>query len=44
MVSPLIMRAILEHSFLPCAGPEDFDAPAYFQHTLDLALDGLRKR
>jgi AcrR family transcriptional regulator len=44
MVSPLIMRAILEHSFLPCAGPEDFDPPAYFEHTLGLLLDGLRKR
>jgi AcrR family transcriptional regulator len=44
MVSPLVMRAILEHSFLPCAGPEDFDVPAYFEHTLGLALDGLRKR
>jgi AcrR family transcriptional regulator len=45
MVSPLIMRAILEHSFLPCcAGPDDFDAPAYFQHTLALVLDGLRTR
>jgi AcrR family transcriptional regulator len=44
MVSPLIMRAILEHSFLPCAGPEDFDVPAYFEHTLGLVLDGLRTR
>jgi len=44
LVAPLIMRAILEHSFLPCAGPEDFDAPAYFEHTLGLVLDGLRKR
>ncbi|SRR3990172_126769 len=44
LVSPLIMRAILEHSFLPCAGPEDFDVPAYFEHTLGLALDGLRTR
>jgi AcrR family transcriptional regulator len=44
MVSPLIMRAILEHSFLPCAGPEDFDVPAYFDHTLGLVIDGLRKR
>jgi AcrR family transcriptional regulator len=44
MVSPLIMRAILEHSFLPCAGPEDFDVPAYFKHTLELVLDGLRAR
>jgi len=44
LVSPLIMRCILEHSFLPCAGPEDFDTPAYFQHTLDVVLDGLRKR
>jgi len=46
MVAPLIMRAILEHSFLRCgcAGPEDFDAPAYFEHTLGLVLDGLRAR
>jgi AcrR family transcriptional regulator len=44
MVSPLIMRAILEHSFLPCAGPEDFNTPAYFEHTLGLVLDGLRAR
>ncbi len=44
IVSPLIMRAILEHSFLPCAGPEDFDVPAYFEHTLGLVLDGLRTR
>ena len=36
------MRAILEHSFLPCAGPEDFNVPAYFEHTLDLLLNGLR--
>src|SRR5215510_823414 len=42
LVSPLIMRAILEHSFLPCAGPEDFNVPAYFEHTLDLLLNGLR--
>ncbi|MGH8700218.1 MAG: TetR/AcrR family transcriptional regulator [Burkholderiales bacterium] len=44
LVAPLIMRCILEHSFLPCAGPEDFDVPAYFEHTLGLVLDGLRKR
>jgi AcrR family transcriptional regulator len=44
IVAPLIMRAILEHSFLPCAGPEDFDVPAYFEHTLGLVLDGLRTR
>jgi len=44
IVAPLIMRAILEHSFLPCAGPEDFDVPAYFAHTLDLILDGLHTR
>ncbi len=44
IVAPLIMRAILEHSFLPCAGPEDFDTPAYFEHTLGLVLDGLRTR
>ncbi len=44
LVSPLIMRAIIEHSFLPCAGPEDFDVPAYFDHTLGLVLDGLRTR
>jgi hypothetical protein len=43
MVSPLILRCILEHSFLPCAEPEDFDTPAYFQHTLDVLIDGLRK-
>jgi AcrR family transcriptional regulator len=42
LVAPLIMRAILEHSFLPCAGPEDFNVPAYFDHTLDLLLNGLR--
>jgi AcrR family transcriptional regulator len=44
IISPLVMRAILEHSFLPCAGPEDFDAPAYFEHTVGLVLDGLRTR
>ena len=44
IVAPLMMRAILEHSFLPCAGPEDFDVPAYFEHTLGLVLDGLRTR
>ena len=44
LVAPLMMRAILEHSFLPCAGPEDFDVPAYFEHTLGLVLDGLRTR
>ncbi|MGH8699336.1 MAG: TetR/AcrR family transcriptional regulator, partial [Burkholderiales bacterium] len=44
IVAPLIMRCILEHSFLPCAGPEDFDVPAYFEHTLGLVLDGLRTR
>ena len=44
LIAPLIMRAILEHSFLPCAGPEDFDVPAYFEHTLGLVLDGLRTR
>jgi len=42
MIAPLIMRAILEHSFLPCAGPEKFNVPAYFEHTLDLLLNGLR--
>jgi AcrR family transcriptional regulator len=42
LVSPLIMRAILQHSFLACAGPEDFDVPAYFEHTLDLLVNGLR--
>jgi AcrR family transcriptional regulator len=42
IVSPLVMRAILEHSFLPCAGPEDFNVPAYFEHTLALLLNGLR--
>ena len=44
VVAPLIMRALLQHSFLRCAGPEDFDVPAYFEHTLGLVLDGLRKR
>jgi AcrR family transcriptional regulator len=42
LVAPLIMRTLLQHSFLPCAGPDAFDAPAYFDHTLDLLLDGLR--
>jgi AcrR family transcriptional regulator len=42
LVSPLIMRSIIQHSFLPCAGPEDFDVPAYFAHTVDLLMDGLR--
>jgi AcrR family transcriptional regulator len=42
LISPLIMRSILQHSFLACAGPEDFDVPAYFEHTLDLVLNGLR--
>jgi AcrR family transcriptional regulator len=42
LVSPLIMRSILQHSFLACAGPEDFDVPAYFAHTVDLVLNGLR--
>lgn len=44
LVAPLIMRCILEHSFLLCSGPEDFDVPAYFEHTLGLVLDGLRTR
>lgn len=42
LVSPLIMRSILQHSFLACAGPEDFDVPDYFAHTVDLVLNGLR--
>jgi AcrR family transcriptional regulator len=42
LVAPLIMRSILQHSFLACAGPDDLDAPAYFDHTLDLMLNGLR--
>jgi AcrR family transcriptional regulator len=42
LVAPLIMRTILQHSFLPCAGPDAFEAPAYFDHTLDLMLNGLR--
>ena len=42
IMAPLIMRTILEHSFLPCAGPEDFNAPAYFDSLLDLVLNGLR--
>jgi AcrR family transcriptional regulator len=42
IVSPLIMRTILQHSFLPCAGPEDFDVPAYFASMVDLVLNGLR--
>ncbi|HSD41571.1 MAG TPA: TetR/AcrR family transcriptional regulator [Burkholderiales bacterium] len=42
LISPLIMRSIIQHSFLPCAGPEDFDVPAYFAHTTDLLLNGLR--
>lgn len=42
LVSPLIMRSILQHSFLACAGPEDFDVPAYFEHTVDLLVNGLR--
>ena len=44
LVAPLIMRAILEHSFLACVGPDKVDTPAYFAHTLDLILDGLRTR
>ena len=44
LIAPLIMRALLEHSFLRCAGPDHVDAPAYFAHTLDLMLDGLRAR
>jgi AcrR family transcriptional regulator len=42
VMAPLIMRSILQHSFLPCAGPEDFDVPAYFEHTLDLFVNGMR--
>jgi hypothetical protein len=42
LVSPLIMRSILQHSFLACAGPDDFDVPAYFGHTVDLLLNGLQ--
>jgi AcrR family transcriptional regulator len=42
VMAPLIMRSILQHSFLPCAGPEDFDVPAYFEHTLDLLVNGMR--
>ncbi len=51
LVAPLIMRALLQHSFLPCVGSDKFDpradkldTPAYFAHTLDLIVDGLRKR
>jgi hypothetical protein len=43
LISPLIMRSIIQHSFLPCAAPEDFDVPAYFAHTTDLLLNGLRR-
>jgi AcrR family transcriptional regulator len=42
IMAPLIMRSILQHSFLPCAGGTDFDAPAYFDSLLDLVLNGLR--
>jgi AcrR family transcriptional regulator len=41
LISPLIMRTILQHSFSPCAGP-DIDARAYIDHTVDLMLNGLR--
>jgi AcrR family transcriptional regulator len=44
LFAPLIMRALLEHSFLPCVGPDNVDAPAYLKHTLDLMVDGLRTR
>ena len=44
LVAPLIMRALLQHSFLACVGPDKIDTPAYFAHTLDLILDGLRTR
>ena len=42
VMAPLIMRTILQHSFLPCAGGDSFDAPAYFDSMLDLVLNGLR--
>jgi AcrR family transcriptional regulator len=41
VMAPLIMRSILQHSFLPCAGAHDVDAPAYFETMLDLVLNGL---
>ena len=42
LFAPLIMRALPQHSFLPCVGPDNVDAPAYLAHTLDLMVDGLR--
>jgi AcrR family transcriptional regulator len=42
VMAPLIMRTILQHSFLPCAGGDTFDTPAYFDSMLDLVLNGLR--
>jgi AcrR family transcriptional regulator len=44
LFAPLIMRALLQHSFVPCVGPDNVDAPAYLAHTLDLMVDGLRTR
>ena len=42
IMAPLIMRSILQHSFLPCNAATDIDTPAYFDNMLDLALNGLR--
>jgi AcrR family transcriptional regulator len=42
VMAPLIMRSILQHSFLPHSGARDFDAPAYFDTLLDVILNGLR--
>jgi AcrR family transcriptional regulator len=44
LFAPLIMRALLQHSFLPCVGSDNVDAPAYLAHTLDLMVDGLRAK
>jgi len=42
IMAPLIMRSILQHSFLPCNAATDVDTPAYFDNMLDLVLNGLR--
>lgn len=42
VMAPLIMRSILQHSFLSRVREQDFDTPAYFDTLLDVVLNGLR--
>lgn len=42
VMAPLIMRSILQHSFLSRDGEQGFDTPAYFDTLLDVVLNGLR--